>query len=61
MLIVVCIKTLFSKSQNHEGELKEPKFLLGLTGFIGAFMSSITGLGGGIIYVPMFLSLIKLP
>jgi uncharacterized membrane protein YfcA len=61
LLVIVCIKTLASKEKIQSGKLKEPQVLLGLTGFLGAFISSITGLGGGIIYVPMLLSLIKLP
>lgn len=61
LLVLSFLKTLFSKTEDHSGELKEPQLLLGLTGFTGAFISSITGLGGGIIYVPMLLSIIKLP
>jgi uncharacterized membrane protein YfcA len=61
LLVLSFLKTLFSKAENQVGELKEPQMLLGITGFLGSFISSITGLGGGIIFVPMLLSLIKLP
>lgn len=61
ILVLVSLKTFLSKTKNQQGQLREPQLLLGITGFLGAFISSITGLGGGIIYVPMLMSLIKLP
>mgnify|MGYP001626531499 CR=1 FL=1 len=61
LLVLSFLKTLFSKTEDQSAKLKEPQLLLGLTGFAGAFISSITGLGGGIIYVPILLSIIKLP
>lgn len=40
---------------------EERPFFLGLTCLAGSFISSITGLGGGAIFVPLLLSLVKLP
>lgn len=63
MLLVIVAKILFTKPQINDQDrvLHEPPLLMGLTGFIGAFIAGITGLGGGIIYVPMFMTVVKLP
>ncbi len=60
-LIVVSIKTFLSKEKTSSDTLTEPPITLFLTGLAGAFLSAITGLGGGIIYVPIFMSVIKMP
>lgn len=64
ILIIVASKTLFSKGLNESNQLNEVTdntFKIALTAFLGSLLSSLTGLGGGIIFVPMFLSYIKLP
>jgi uncharacterized membrane protein YfcA len=62
ILIFMVVKLLVFKTKDHPIESFKPsKGLLGTTGFLGAFISSITGLGGGIIFTPIFINIIKVP
>jgi uncharacterized membrane protein YfcA len=61
-LLIVVAKLLFSKKQPQKNtELKEPPVIMAITGIMGAFISSLTGLGGGIVYTPMLLTVAKVP
>jgi uncharacterized membrane protein YfcA len=62
ILIFMVIKLLVFKTKDHPIETFKPsRGSLGITGFVGAFISSITGLGGGIIFTPIFINIIKVP
>lgn len=62
ILLFMVIKLLIFKSKNNPEEgFKPSNILLSTTGFIGAFISSTTGLGGGIIFTPIFINIIKVP
>lgn len=62
MVTLIAFKVLFGKDKNSQNESVEiNQIKMGITGFIGAFISSISGLGGGIVFVPMLLSFIRLP
>lgn len=62
ILIFMVIKLLVFQSKDHSLETFKPSGkLLGATGLLGAFISSITGLGGGIIFTPIFINIIKVP
>jgi uncharacterized membrane protein YfcA len=61
ILLVVALKTLLTTNSEAGKDKTEPPFLLFTTSIIGSFISAITGLGGGVIYVPMLMSVIKLP
>lgn len=64
ILIIVAIKLYFSRVQDSSSRTltnhPEPK-KIAFTGFLGSFISSLTGLGGGIVFVPMLVSVVKLP
>jgi uncharacterized membrane protein YfcA len=62
VLILSVFKILFYKSgseKDSDKNLSQP--LIAFTGFLGSLISSITGLGGGIVFTPMLISLVKLP
>ncbi len=62
VLIVLAIKVFIKKgssSPSEEGDGKET--ILKVVCFLGGFISSVTGLGGGAIFVPFFISFVKLP
>jgi uncharacterized membrane protein YfcA len=61
IMLLIAAKVLLSKTQNQESKLIENQTKLALTGVFGSFISSVTGLGGGIVFVPMLASYIKLP
>lgn len=61
IMIIIAIKVLASKTNNNNNKLAENQTKLGMTGFFGSIISSVTGLGGGIVFVPMLVSLVKLP
>lgn len=62
VLIFSVIKILFYKVKDKSIEEKNISFkLTTATGLIGAFVSSITGLGGGIVFTPMLISIVKMP
>lgn len=60
-LILIVFKNLFFKTKKSDGAMKDSELNLAMTGFFGAFVSSVTGLGGGVIFVPMLISLVRLP
>jgi uncharacterized membrane protein YfcA len=62
VLLVSVFKILFYKTsseKNSDIHISQP--LIAFTGFIGSLISSITGLGGGIVFTPMLISVVKLP
>ena len=63
ILFFMVIKLLFlTKIENNDNSHYLPKKLpFAFTGFFGAFLSSITGLGGGIIFTPVFANILKVP
>lgn len=61
LFIIVAKLFLGKKSEDHTSEHKDEPLKLGVTGLSGSLLSSLTGLGGGIIFTPMFLSVVKLP
>jgi uncharacterized membrane protein YfcA len=61
ILILMVVKLLFFETKKINSERKEPVFIMALSGLLGSFISAITGLGGGIVYTPMFLTVAKLP
>lgn len=63
LLLIMASQVLFNKKNDSKSEsaYKEKPKALGATCIAGGLISSITGLGGGVIFVPFFLSLVKLP
>ncbi len=62
VLLLVVFKTLFYKSNNPSSdEFLEGSVKLAVTSFFGSCLSSMTGLGGGVIYVPLLKDLVKVP
>lgn len=61
VLLIIAFRTLLMKPKSLNSQASRPKILLFTASVIGSFISSITGLGGGVIYVPMYLELLKLP
>ena len=62
LLFVIVAKLFLSKKKkDNQEEYKDNPVKLGITGISGSILSSLTGLGGGIIFTPMFLSVVKLP
>lgn len=63
ILGLMVVKTLFSKTKPHQDETPKEinSFLLATTGLFGSLISSLTGLGGGIIFTPVFLNILKIP
>lgn len=61
ILIIATIRVFISKKIADNNLLKIHDFKVFQTSFGGAFISSITGLGGGILFVPMFMNIVKLP
>ena len=60
LLLAMVARIILSKQRMSEEETKTKKTPLALTCLGGAFVSSITGLGGGAIFVPFFLGFVKL-
>lgn len=62
ILLVIAIRTITSKKklEDHESYTEHP-LALSFTCLFGSFISSITGLGGGAIFVPLLMGLVKLP
>jgi uncharacterized membrane protein YfcA len=61
VLLIAMIKLFLSKRAEENKLLKIHDFKVFNTCFSGALISSITGLGGGILFVPLFINLVKLP
>jgi uncharacterized membrane protein YfcA len=61
ILLIAVVKVLTAKTLKDNKLKKIHDFKVFNTCFFGAIISSITGLGGGIIFVPLFMNLVKLP
>ncbi len=61
ILIIATIRVFRSKKVDDNNLLKIHDFKVFQTAFGGALISSLTGLGGGILFVPMFMNIVKLP
>jgi uncharacterized protein len=63
VLFFISMRLFFSKMSEaehlDETQIKSYKFYL--TGFIGGLISSLTGLGGGAIFVPLLITFVGLP
>lgn len=61
ILLIAVVKVFLSKGLADNKLKKIHDFKVFNTCFFGAIISSITGLGGGIVFVPLFMNLVKLP
>ena len=62
ILLLMCGKLLFFKNNPKKLSPKNtPHLIYAFTGLVGAFISSLTGLGGGIIFTPIFINILKVP
>lgn len=67
ILVIVALKTLFSKVSSIQNPYWKPnltaKFLTlsAIFSLLGGIVAGLTGLGGGAILVPLFLSVLKFP
>lgn len=62
LLLAMAARILLDKSRTAAQKNFQPRVkILGAVCLGGSFLSSITGLGGGAIFVPMFLAFAKLP
>lgn len=61
ILILVVLKLLLYKRKEHKGQTKENIFKIAIIGLSGSLLSSLTGLGGGVIFIPLFDNLAKVP
>ena len=59
LLIVSARMLLTTPSETQSQEKLKPVFFL-IIGCSGSFLSALTGLGGGVIYIPLFITLTKL-
>ena len=65
ILLFVVTKLIFYKDKKQAkakqlAYVENPK-ILGVSAFIGSLLSALTGLGGGVVYVPLFTDLAKVP
>lgn len=58
VLIIICLKLLLYKAKPVKEAISQKKqhMIISITALLGSFLSSITGLGGGIIFTPFFMS-----
>lgn len=61
ILLIATARVLLSKKLEDNDLKKIHDFKVFQSSFGGSFISSITGLGGGILFVPMFMNVVKLP
>ena len=63
VLLVIVARLFFSnpKIEEQDPSLQEPIVPLAVSGVLGSFLAGVTGLGGGIIFVPIFITIIKMP
>ncbi len=63
ILVLMVLKIIFyrPKTKNNSAPTNASVFPYSILGLIGSFLSSITGLGGGIIFTPAFISILKVP
>jgi len=55
--------TLFERrraSSNHSSKARHPRYLYALSGALAGFVAGVTGLGGGVVNMPVFLHVLKL-
>ncbi|MBI9073055.1 MAG: sulfite exporter TauE/SafE family protein [Melioribacteraceae bacterium] len=60
ILILVAINMLLNKSDNSDSKFKIPASVLPVLGFLTGTMAVFTGLGGGVIFVPVLFYLYKM-
>lgn len=68
IVLLVAIRTLFSKKQDHSNEsfgkngFKNSDYLKsGITTLLAGIVAGVTGLGGGAVMVPLFIILLRMP
>jgi uncharacterized membrane protein YfcA len=62
MLLLISLRLFFKKDYlSEQTKINSSLVLIIISGVVGGFISSITGLGGGAIFVPMFISVLKIP
>ncbi len=63
VIFISMLKIVIPKSINRKTtEPSNPSGkLMATTGFLGSLISSLTGLGGGIVFTPMLINIVKLP
>lgn len=62
ILMITVVKSLiFHSKVSQNNELNEDSKIMSITGLVGSFISSITGLGGGIVFNPMLTYVAKIP
>ena len=64
VIVLVAFKTLLYKKKDSSNEVTwnvKGLIMISLTALLGGLVSGLTGLGGGAVLVPLFISLLKLP
>lgn len=61
LLILMLIKFITSKKVNTEENPSVPSYKHSLSGAFAGIVSALSGLGGGVIMIPMFTQYVKLP
>ncbi len=62
IMLLMVAKLYLTRNHQEATEAYHPnKLIFALTGLVGAFVSSITGLGGGIVFTPVFINILKVP
>lgn len=61
VLLLIVAKLFMSGKTKHNPPLGKTKdYKIFIIGFVGAFVSSISGLGGGVIFIPLLISFAKI-
>lgn len=60
LLLIVAKLFLTQKIKGNPPLEKTKDYKIFITGFVGAFVSSISGLGGGVIFIPLLISFAKI-
>lgn len=60
LLLIVIKLFVFEKTKGNPTLPKVKDYKIFITGFVGAFVSSISGLGGGVIFIPLLISFAKI-
>ncbi|MCT4641300.1 MAG: sulfite exporter TauE/SafE family protein [Bacteriovoracaceae bacterium] len=63
ILILIVIRNVTKNEilTHNSNQRKEPPIIMATTAIFGSFLSAITGLGGGVIYIPLFQNVAKIP